>query len=135
MSRQHEEVAKIYTDEESSASIGSHQLPRPVGWKILVQAAQVKTQTSGGVYLPSQSQDNEEYLTANGTVLAMGDLAYRDRDTGTAWKGTFPKVGDKVTYGKYAGQKVVINDVKLLLLNDDEVTSVIPEGVTISAYL
>ena len=133
MPRQH--VDKIITDEESSSTIGSHQLPRPIGWKVLVQANQVKTQSKGGVYLPSQSQDNEEYLTAHGTLLSTGDLAYKDRGTGQRWKGDWPVVGNKVTYGKYAGQKVTINGVKLLLLNDDEITSVIPEGVEITAYV
>ncbi len=65
----------------------------------------------------------------------MGDLAYRDRDTGEAWKTLSPQVNDRVTYGKYAGQKITINGVKFLLLNDDELTSIIPEEAEISAYL
>ena len=79
--------------------------------------------------------DNEEYLTAHGRILALGDLAYRDRKTYEAWKGHWPKKGDRITYGKYAGQKLTINGVKLLLLNDDEITSIIPEDVSISAYV
>ena len=133
MARHH--VDKIIVDEESESKIGSHQFPTPVGWKVLVQPAQVKTKTKGGVLLPSQAQDAEEYLTANGTLLSLGQLAYRDRDTGQAWKGQWPKAGDRITYGKYAGQKVVINEVKLLLLNDDEITSIIPEGVSLSSYV
>ena len=111
MPRQH--VDKIITDEESSSTIGSHQLPRPIGWKVLVQANQAKTQSKGGIYLPSQSQDNEEYLTAHGIILSIGDLAYRDRETGAGWKGNWPSVGDHVTYGKYAGQKVTIKGVEV----------------------
>ena len=133
MTRHH--VDKIIVDEENEAKICSHQLPKPVGWKVLVQPSQVKTKTRGGIMLPAQSQDAEEYLTAHGNILAIGELAYRDRETGQAWKATWPKVGDKITYGKYAGQKVVINNVKLLLLNDDEITSIIPDGVSLSAYV
>tara|TARA_R100001377_G_scaffold83945_1_gene66423 strand:- start:1197 stop:1601 length:405 start_codon:yes stop_codon:yes gene_type:complete len=133
MTRQH--VDKIIVDDESESKIGSHQLPTPIGWKVLVQPAQVKKKTKGGVLLPSQSQDAEEYLTANGTLLSLGQLAYRDRDTGQSWKGQWPKAGDHITYGKYAGQKVVINEVKLLLLNDDEITSIIPKGVSLSSYV
>tara|TARA_R110000751_G_scaffold136295_1_gene239281 strand:+ start:581 stop:985 length:405 start_codon:yes stop_codon:yes gene_type:complete len=133
MPRQH--VSKIVVDEENEAKIGSHQLPRPIGWKVLVQPSQVKKKSKGGILLPSQAQDAEEYLTAHGSMLALGDLSYRDRGTGQSWKGNWPKVGDHVTYGKYAGQKVVINNVKLLLLNDDEITSIIPDGVSLSAYV
>ena len=66
----------------------------------------------------------------------MGDLAYRDRDTGERWRSEVcPKVGDRVTYGKYAGQKLTINGVRFLLLNDDELTSILPEDADIAAYL
>tara|TARA_R100001377_G_scaffold62990_1_gene38706 strand:+ start:166 stop:579 length:414 start_codon:yes stop_codon:yes gene_type:complete len=133
MSHQHD---AIYTDEETSATIGSHQLPIPMNWKVLVQPNQVKMKTAGGILLPETSKDNEEYLTAHGTVCALGDLAYRDRDTGERWKsGVLPKNGDRVTYGKYAGQKIVVKGVKFLLLNDDELTSILPDGVEVAAYL
>ena len=133
MSHQHD---KTYTDEDTDATITSHQLPIPLNWKVLVQPNQVKKKTAGGIHLPTISQDNEEYLTAHGTVCALGDLAYRDRDTGKRWRSdTSPKVGDRITYGKYAGQKLVVKGVKFLLLNDDEITSILPEGVEVAAYV
>jgi co-chaperonin GroES (HSP10) len=95
----------------------------------------ITDEENNSIFLPSQSQDNEEYLTAHGIILSVGDLAYSDRQTGAAWKGKWPSIGDHVTYGKYAGQKVTINGVKLLLLNDDEITSVIPDGVEITSYI
>ena len=68
--------------------------------------------------------------------MAVGELAYRDRNSGDRWKQhNIPKVGDKVTYGKYAGQKLIINNVRMLLLNDDEITAILPEGTEITAYL
>jgi chaperonin GroES len=133
VSHQHD---RIFTDEETNATIGSHQLPVPLNWKVLVQPNQAKTKTSGGVLLPESSKDNEEYLTAHGTVCALGDLAYRDRDTGQRWRSEVcPRVGDRVTYGKYAGQKLVVKGVKFLLLNDDEITSILPDGVEVAAYV
>ena len=133
MSHQHD---KTYTDEDTDATITSHQLPIPLNWKVLVQPNQVKKKTASGIHLPTISQDNEEYLTAHGAVCALGDLAYRDRDTGKRWRSdTSPKVGDRITYGKYAGQKIVIKGVKFLLLNDDEITSILPDGVEVAAYV
>ena len=86
--------------------------------------------------LPSKAQENEAYLTAHGEVASVGELAYRDRNTGDRWKqSVIPKAGDKVTYGKYAGQKLIINGVKFLLLNDDEITSILPDSVEVTAYL
>jgi co-chaperonin GroES (HSP10) len=106
---------KFFIDQETKAEIGSHQIPVPLNSKVLVHPFHFDQQDT--------SKDNEEYLTAHGTVCAMGDLAYRDRDTGERWKsGVLPKIGDRVTYGKYAGQKIVVKGVKFLLLNDDELT-------------
>jgi chaperonin GroES len=136
MVHHHGEVIKMYTDEESKQTIAQHQLPIPMGWKILIQPNQIKQQTKGGILLPTKAKENEAYLTAHGIVAAVGELAYRDRNTGDRWKLTkIPKVGDQVTYGKYAGQKLITNGVKFLLLNDDEITSILPEGVEVTAYL
>jgi len=133
MSHQHD---KTYTDEDTDATISSHQMPIPLNWKVLVQPNQVKKKTASGIHLPTISQDNEEYLTAHGAVCALGDLAYRDRDTGKGWRTEVtPKVGDRITYGKYAGQKLVVKGVKFLLLNDDEITSILPDGVDVAAYV
>ena len=132
MSHQH----AIYTDSLTKATIGSHQLPIPMNWKILIQPNEIKAKTKGGILLPDKVKENEQILTAHGTVCAMGELAYRDRDTGQSWRMTrLPKVGDQVTYGKYAGQKLIINGVKFLLLNDDEITSILPDSVEVTAYL
>jgi chaperonin GroES len=135
MSHQHD-VAKLYTDEESKATIGSHQLPIPMGWKILIQPNQAKQKTKSGIILPEKAKENEAYLTAHGIVAAIGELAYRERESGASWRiHNKPKVGDKVTYGKYAGQKLTINGVRFLLLNDDEVTSILADGVDVTAYV
>jgi co-chaperonin GroES (HSP10) len=73
MSHQH---AKIYKDESTESTIGSHQLPTPLNWKVLIQPHQVQMKTKGGLHLPSVSKDNEEYLTAHGRVVSMGELAF-----------------------------------------------------------
>jgi len=131
----HPHVEQIYTDEQTNSTIGPHQLPVPMNWKVLVQPHEPKKKTEGGIFLPTETIQNEEYLTACGTIAAMGDLAYRDRDNGVRWHTVVPSIGQKVTYGKYAGQKLVVNGVKFLLLNDDEITSMIPPDVEVSAYI
>ena len=132
MSHQH----AIITDSVTKASIGSNQLPRPMNWKVLIQPNEIKAETKGGILLPDKVKENEQILTAHGTVMAVGELAYRERDTGERWKQEIvPQVGDKVTYGKYAGQKIVVNNVRFLLLNDDEITAILPYGVEVTAYV
>ena len=132
MSHPHEQ---IITDEQTEQTLGSHQFPVPLGWKVLVQPNQAKKKTAGGIILSAKTQEDEEYLMAHGVVLQTGELAYRDRDSGQSWKGHWPKTGDRITYGKYAGQKLFINGVKLLLLNDDEITAILPEGANITTHI
>ena len=130
MSHQHE-----YKDESTDSTVTTDQLPIPLNWKVLVQPHQVKMKTKGGIHLPTISKDNEEYLTAHGRIALMGDLAFKDRDTGSSWIMNIPEIGSRVTYGKYSGQKVTINGVRFLLLNDDELTSILPEDSEVTAYL
>jgi len=130
MSHQHE-----YKDGSTDSTVTTDQLPIPLNWKVLVQPHQVQMKTRGGLHLPTISKDNEEYLTAHGRIASMGDLAFKDRDTGSSWKMNIPQVGNRVTYGKYSGQKVTINGVRFLLLNDDELTSILPEDSEVTAYL
>ena len=132
----HQHGDKIYADSLSKATIASHQLPKPLNWKILIQPAGALQISKGGIILPETAKDNQQILTAHGTVVAIGELAYRDRDTGAKWRQeTTPKIGDFVTFGKYAGQKIVVNNVRFILLNDDEITSILPEGVKVTAYI
>ena len=133
MSHQHD---KIYTDSITKQTIGSHQLPIPMNWKILVQPNEIKAETKGGILLPDKVKENEQILTAHGTVCALGDLAYRNRQTAEKWKMSIvPQIGSQVTYGKYAGQKIIVQNVRFLLLNDDEITSIIPNDVEVTAYI
>ena len=132
MSHQH---TTEYKDGSTDSIVRTEQLPIPLNWKVLVQPHQVQMKTRGGLHLPTISKDNEEYLTAHGRIASMGDLAFKDRDTGASWKMNIPQVGNRVTYGKYSGQKVTINGVRFLLLNDDELTSILPEDVDVTAYL
>ena len=82
----HQHGDKIYADSLSKATIASHQLPKPLNWKILIQPAEIATQTKSGIILPETAKDNQQILTAHGHVVAIGELAYRDRDTGAKWR-------------------------------------------------
>ena len=84
MNHQHG-IEKTYNDEELNGSVTKKDLPIPMGWKILIQPNQTKSKTKGGIILPSKAKESEAYLTAHGEVVAVGELAYRDRNTGDRW--------------------------------------------------
>ena len=111
-------------------------LPPPVGWKVLVKPVEPKEQTDGGIFLPDMVRDAEAYSTAHGHILAMGEMAYHDRDTGCKWKGVWPSVDDRVTFGKYAGQSIDLGTKgRFLLLNDAEITSILPEDCEVLSHV
>ncbi len=113
-------------------------MPRPTLWRILVRPMAPRVKSTGGVILADTSIDAEEYNNSRGLVLAMGPLAYRsDRFRPHPDAEPIPacKVGDWVTLGKYAGQKIAVDGISLLIVNDDNITSVIPDPTRLRAYV
>ena len=94
-------------------------LPKIPGFHVLVRPVSVKSVTKGGILLPDSTKDDMAYLTTVAQVLSMGDLAYMDKDKFPA--GAWCNVGDYVCYGKHAGTKLYYQNVKLLLLFEDQV--------------
>lgn len=88
-------------------------------WRMLIAPRRPKRVSKGGIILPGNAQDAEDFLTYVGQVVAMGSLCYRSdvfKDT-----DNIPKVGDWVVYGRYAGQRIVYRGFKFIFLNDKEV--------------
>ena len=94
-------------------------LPELPGFHVLVRPVSVKSQTKGGILLPDSTKDDISYLTTVGKVVALGDLAYLDKDKFPA--GAWCSIGDYVCYGKHAGQKLFYKGVRLILLFDDQI--------------
>ena len=94
-------------------------LPEMPGFHVLVRPASIKNKTKGGIFIPDSTKDDMSYLTTVGKVIALGELAYRDIDKFP--NGEWCTVGDYVCYGKHAGTKLYYQNVKLLLLFDDQV--------------
>ena len=55
-------------------------LPDQSGYHVLVRPVSVKSKTKGGIFIPDSTREDMSYLTTVGQVLAMGDLAYCEKD-------------------------------------------------------
>lgn len=66
----------------------------------------------------------EQNAVVIGTVVAIGETAFKDYGATVV-----PKIGDKVYYAKYSGKEVTDNEVKYLLLNDEDICAIIKEEV------
>jgi co-chaperonin GroES (HSP10) len=113
------------------------RLPKPTGWRLLILPYRGKGKTGGGVLLPDQTIERESVATVCGYVLAVGPLAYKDRnkfgnpdDPHENWQ---PWCAEKdwVIFGRYSGARFKIDGGEVRILNDDEVIAVIqdPEDI------
>ena len=82
----------------SNATAGDVSKLRPLFDRVLVQVAETKAQTKGGVLLPESAKEKP----AVGTVVAVGP-GKKDEPMKLA-------AGDKVVYFKYAGDKMPTPD-------------------------
>jgi co-chaperonin GroES (HSP10) len=121
-----EQVQTAVTDEEVEA-----QLPKPVGYKLLIALPQVE-ETLGemGIIKPQKTIYEETLMTVVGLVLDMGAQAYADKDRYP--NGAWCKVGDYVVFRANSGTRVKVNGVEYRLMNDDSIDAVVadPRGVS-----
>ena len=106
------------TDEEEAKD--PDVLPELPGYHVLVRPVSVKSKTKGGIFIPDSTRDDMSYLTTVGRVIAVGDLAYIDKNKFPT--GAWCKVGDYVSYGKHLGTKLCYKGVRFILLFDDQIT-------------
>jgi len=77
---------------------------RPFGSRVLVQIRGVKSVTSGGIIKVQSRKDAELDNTFVAKVLAVGPLAYKNRNTLEPWsEGTWCGAGEYVFVPKYGG--------------------------------
>lgn len=91
---------------------------RPLHDRILVKRSNPELKTAGGIVIPDSAGEKPE----QGEVLAVGP-GKRDE------KGDFiapaVKAGDKVLFGKYAGQTVKVDGQDVLVVREEDVLGVI----------
>jgi len=104
-------------------------LPHIPGYHLLVRPVSIKKATKGGIILPDSTVNDISYLTTVGKVLAIGDLAYKDKDK--FLNGPWCSVGDYVCYGKHTGQKFFYKGVRMLILFDDQISMVLDDPKTL----
>ena len=113
------------SDEELEA-----QLPKPVGYRLLIALPQVEETFEGGIIKAEKTLYEEKILTVVGLVLDMGDQAYKDeaRFPGGPWC----KVGDYVLFRANTGTRFRVGGVEYRIMNDDSIEAVVadPRGVS-----
>ncbi|MGJ0528337.1 co-chaperone GroES [Burkholderia gladioli] len=91
---------------------------RPLHDRVIVKRLDQETKTASGIVLPGSAAEKPD----QGEVIAVGP-GRRDNDG----KRIEPdlKVGDRVLFGKYAGQTVKVDSNELLVLREEDVVAVV----------
>ena len=105
------------------------QLPRPVGYHILVMLPKVEEAYESGIIKADRSQREEYILSSMGAVIDMGDQAYADKERFPS--GAWCKVGDFVMFRPNTGTRFKVNGAEYRLMNDDSIQAVVadPRGI------
>lgn len=91
---------------------------KPVRDRIIVRLVEADTVSKGGIIIPDAATEKPD----QGEVLAVGSGRLTPSGQSIALE---VKTGDRVLFGKYAGQTVKIDNVEYHILKEEDVFAVI----------
>lgn len=110
----------------------AYSLPRPSGWKILVLALTIPSETEHGLILDSSTVDTEALKTQQGVVLSMGPGAYKVRPERFSVDGEvtpWHTPGDRIAFVRYGAQFFkLMNGQRLGLITDTDPLMLLDQG-------
>jgi chaperonin GroES len=91
---------------------------RPLHDRVIVKRLEDERKTASGIVIPDTAAEKpdqgEVIAVGNGKVLDSGEVRKLD-----------VKVGDRVLFGKYAGQTVKVQGEELLVMREEDIMGVI----------
>ena len=91
---------------------------KPLYDRVLVRRIEEKEQRRGGIIIPDTAKEKP----MEGKVVAVG-TGRLNKDGSRAPLEV--KAGDRVLFGKYAGQEIKINDKEHVIIKEDEVLGIL----------
>ena len=91
---------------------------RPLKDRVIIKRLDNERTTASGIVIPESAAEKPD----QGEVVAVGPGKKTDNGTLIALE---VKVGDKVLFGKYAGQAVKVDGEELLVINEDDILAVV----------
>ena len=78
---------------------------RPYGGRIIVQLRRIKKK-AGMIIIVDETKENEKWNNMIGKVVAIGPLAFKNRDTMQPWpEGSWAEIGDFVRVPRWGGDR------------------------------
>jgi len=86
---------------------------KPINDRVVVKAAAAEEKTAGGIIIPDTVKEKPQ----KGEIVAVGP--------GKDGVKMTVKKGDKVLYGKYAGQEISYKGKEYLIMREDDILVII----------
>ena len=106
------------------------QIPKPVGYRILVALPNVEETFESGIAKANSTKHEEYVLSIIGAVIDMGEQAYADKDRFPL--GPWCKQGDYVMFRANTGTRFKVGTQEYRLMNDDSIEAVVADPRAIS---
>ena len=91
---------------------------RPLADRVIVKRVENETKTASGIVIPDSAAEKPD----QGEVLAVGPGKKNDKGE---LHPVSVKVGDRVLFGKYAGQTVKVDGEELLVMREEDIMGVV----------
>lgn len=91
---------------------------KPLGDRVLVKIVEAEEKTKGGIILPDSAKEEK----SEGEVIAVGKGKMKEDGTVVPCE---VKAGDKVLFGKYSGDEIMIDGKKNKILRESEILAII----------
>ena len=134
-------MTKTYEDALAEAFPAVDAGVQPFGSRVLVQIRTPKKKV-GSILLVQDTKDTEKWNTQVAKVVAVGSLAYKNRNTQEPWpEGQWCQPGDFVRVPKYGGDRweVPLNkdeNAMFVIFNDlDIIGKVTNDPLSVKAFI
>ena len=119
-------MSEVVTINDVSEEDWEAQLPKPVGYRVLVALPEIEDHYKGSSLLKTDTEKHREYIMSiMGIVIDMGEGAYTDKERFP--EGPWCKQGDYVMFRMNTGTRFKVNGKEFRLMNDDSIEAVIPD--------
>lgn len=90
----------------------------PTEFNVLLKPKMVEEKTKGGIILPDETKDRDQFAQMEAVIVAVSPLAFTYSDDWGSHQP--PKPGDRVLFAKYSGAKVTGKDGQEYRLTKDK---------------
>ena len=94
---------------------------KPLGDRVVVQAAKAEEQTKSGLFIPDTAKEKPQ----KGNVVAVGDGRWDD--DGSKRIPLDVKEGDVILYSKYGGTEIKLDGEEYLILSERDILAIVAE--------